>query len=68
LAGVTTSVQPVAVDVGRGRSVNCVNQLSSYPSPHVILGPVATMIQRGSFSNITVQAAATMHAEIAAGL
>lgn len=68
LAGVTTSVQPVAIDVGGGRSVNGVKVVVSYPYTYLILGPVATMIQRGSISNITVQAAATMRAEIAAGL
>ena len=68
LAGVTTSVQPVAIDVGGGRSVNGVKVVVSYPYTYLILGPVATMIQHGSVSNITVQAAATMRAEMAAGL
>jgi Flp pilus assembly protein TadG len=67
LTGVTTSVEPVAVDVG-GRSINGVKVVVSYPYSYLILGPVAAMIQGGSVNNVTLKAAATMRAEIAAGL
>jgi Flp pilus assembly protein TadG len=67
LVGVTTSVEPVAVDVG-GRSINGVKVVVSYPYSYLILGPVAKMIQGGSVNNVTLKAAATMRSEMAAGL
>ena len=67
LTGVTTTVTPVAVDIG-GRSINGVKVVVSYPYNYMILGPLAQMIQGGSVANVTLRAAATMRAEVAAGL
>jgi len=67
LTGVTTSVEPVAVDVG-GRSINAVKVVVTYPYNFLILGPIAAMVHGGSFNNVTLKAAATMRAEVAAGL
>ena len=67
LAGVTTTVQPVAVDVG-GRTINSVKVVVSYPYNYLILGPLAQLIQGGAVANVTLKAAATMRAEVAAGL
>jgi Flp pilus assembly protein TadG len=68
LTGVTTTVAPVAVDIGGGRTINGVKVVVSYPYTYLILGPIAQMIEGGSIANITLKAAATMRAEVAAGL
>jgi Flp pilus assembly protein TadG len=67
-ASVTTTVTPVAIDVG-GKNVNGVKVLVSYPYTFSILGPMAAMVQGGtSFTTTTLRAAATMRTEVAAGL
>ncbi|HEY3045776.1 MAG TPA: TadE/TadG family type IV pilus assembly protein [Vicinamibacterales bacterium] len=68
LTGVTTTVNPVAVDIGGGKTVNAVKVVVTYPYNYLILGPLAQMIQGGSVANVTLKAAATMRAEVAAGL
>ena len=68
LTGVTTTVVPVAVDIGGGRTINGVKVVVSYPYTYLILGPIAQMIEGGSIANVTLKAAATMRAEVAAGL
>jgi Flp pilus assembly protein TadG len=67
VAGVTTTVVPVAIDVS-GRSVNGVKVAVSYPYTYLILGPISKLIAGGSIDNITLKAAATMRTEVAAGL
>jgi Flp pilus assembly protein TadG len=68
LTGVVTTVDPVAVDIGGGRTINGVKVVVAYPYTYLILGPIAQMTAGGSIANITLKAAATMRAEVAAGL
>ena len=67
-ASVTTTVTPVAIDVGGG-TMNGVKVVVSYPYNYMMLGPIAQLVDAdASFDSITLTAAATMRTEIAAGL
>ena len=67
LSGVSTTVQPVAVVAG-GSTVNAIKVQVSYPYNYMILGPLVQMVGGGSFTGITLNTAATMRREVAAGL
>lgn len=65
---VTTTVTPVAIAVPGG-TINGIQVVVSYPYTYMILGPLMQLIApASSFNQVTLSAAATMRAEVAAGL
>ena len=67
VAGVITTATPVPVTTPT-RTINAVQVTVAYPHPYMILGTVTALFVAEPQTSLTLTAAATMRAEIAAGL
>ena len=63
-----TTVSSVVIADGNGRTIRGVKVLVEAPHTYLILGPIVQLIQTTAVPMTTLRAAATMRAEVAAGL